>query len=217
MCGRFNLTATSQEITDHFELTRIPRHEVMYNIPPGQKILNVIQLDDHSRKGVFLHWGLIPSWSRDRKISSHLINARSETLAEKPSFRSAFKKRRCLIPATGFFEWQQTASGKQPYQIRKTDNSLFAFAGLWEYWDNEGETIYSCTIITTEANEFMQPVHNRMPVIIDYQNYNLWLDKQPNPEELQRLLEPAEYKDFRLTTISTRINNPAHNDVDCLK
>lgn len=217
MCGRFNLTASGQEITEHFELKKVPRHEVLFNIPPGQKILNVVQLEDSSRKGVYLHWGLIPSWSKDRKISSHLINARGETLREKPSFRSAFKKRRCLIPATGFYEWRKTESGKQPYHIHKPGNSIFAFAGLWEHWENQGETVYSCTIITTEANELMQPIHDRMPVVIDVENYSLWLDKKSNPVELQQLLESRMYNKFQTTRISTYVNNPANNDADCLK
>ncbi len=217
MCGRFNLTASGEEITEHFGLKKIPRHELLFNIPPGQKILNVVQLEDSSRKGVYLHWGLIPSWSKDRKISSHLINARSETLSEKPSFRAAFKKRRCLIPATGFYEWQKTESGKHPYHIHRPDYSLFALAGLWEHWENQGETVYSCTIVTTAANELMQPIHDRMPVVVERENYSIWLDKQAEMEQLRQMLECKAYNDFQTTRISTRVNNPAHNDADCLK
>jgi putative SOS response-associated peptidase YedK len=216
MCGRFNLTASSQQILDHFQLKRISHYEVSFNIPPGQQILNVVQLDNGSRKGVYLHWGLIPSWSKDSKIAHRLINARAETLKEKPSFRAAYKKRRCLIPATGFFEWQQTENGKQPYHIHHPDNSLFAFAGLWEHWEHEKETIYSCTIITTNANKFMQPIHQRMPVIIAPDDYHAWLVKKTPINTLETILTADAYQQMQLTPISTRVNNPAHNDSDCL-
>ncbi len=212
MCGRYNLTAPIQEIGELFDLQHLPRFQVSYNIPPGQKILTVVQLDDKSQKGVYLHWGLIPSWAKDAKISGHLINARSETLAEKPSFRAALKKRRCLIPANGFFEWQQTSSGKQAYHIHRPDNTLFAFAGLWEHWQNNGVSIYSCTIITTTANNLMQSIHDRMPVIIPNADYSTWLNKDFNPVELQNILSPDGYKNFKTTHISNRINNPINND-----
>ena len=216
MCGRFNLTATVQEIDTYFGLPHMPRHEISYNIPPGQKILSIVQLDDNSRKGVYLHWGLIPSWAENKNISSHLINARAETVADKPSFRSAFRKRRCLIPATGFFEWQQTETGKQPFHIHRLDNSLFAFAGLWEYWEKEGKPIYSCAIITTAANKLIQPIHNRMPVILTKEVYPLWFSQDTAIEQLETLLNNSDYQNFQLTPITTRINNPVHNDEQCL-
>ena len=216
MCGRFNLTATIQEIGGYFDLSHLPRHEVSFNIPPGQKILTIVQLEDNSYKGVYLYWGLIPSWAKNAKTSSHLINARAETLAEKPSFRRAFKKRRCLIPATGFFEWRQTESGKQPFHIYKSDRSLFAFAGLWEHWENNGSTVYSCTIITTSANNFMQAIHKRMPVIIPATAYHTWLNRQVKELELEALLAASDYQNFQATPISNRINNPVHNDMECL-
>lgn len=162
MCGRYVLIATEQQIIDHFSLRRLANYQPDYNIPPGQKILNVVQLEDGSNKAVYLHWGLIPSWSKDRGIGNRLINARAETLAEKPSFRTAYRKRRCLIPATGFYEWHRTESGKQPYHIHYPDNRLFAFAGLWEHWENETETVYSCTIVTTGADAKIASIHDRM-------------------------------------------------------
>ena len=163
-----------------------------------------------------LHWGLIPPWSKNTKIANHLINARSETLMEKPSFRSAYKNRRCLIPATGFFEWQQTESGKQPYHIHFPDNRLFAFAGLWEHWENEHETIYSCTIITTAANSIIAPLHQRMPVIISPEHYALWLSKTETTVNIGSLDQNAPYYLIQTTSISNRINNPVHNDPSCL-
>lgn len=216
MCGRFNITATAEQVIEAYQLQRLPRYEISYNAHPGQKILNIVQLEDKSYKAVNLLWGLIPSWSKDTKISSHLINARVETINEKPSFRAAYKQRRCLIPATGFYEWRKTDHGKQAYHIFRQGRQLFAFAGLWEYWEHNAETVYSCTIITTAANALMQPVHDRMPVIITRQNYRLWLDKQQSPADLQRLLESDAYEGMALLPISDWVNNPQHNDKKCL-
>ena len=217
MCGRFNLVASGEAIVEHFNLKRLPKYRPDYNIPPGQKILTVVALDDGSYKGVNLHWGLIPSWSKDRKIASRLINARAETLAEKPSFRAAYKNRRCLIPATGFFEWQQTGAGKQPYHIHYPGNRLFAFAGLWEYWEDGNETVYSCTIITTAADAIMKPIHQRMPVIVPPEYYPAWLDKNTSAPDIFGFEQAAAYDKMKLTPISSRINNPIHNDEACLR
>ncbi len=217
MCGRYNLIATGQQIMDHFRLLSLPAHKPDYNIPPGQKILAVVQMEDGSNRAVNLHWGLIPSWSRDRAISSHLINARAETLTEKPSFKNAYRQRRCLIPATGFFEWQVTEVGKHPYHIHQPDHALFAFAGIWEHWEHNQETVYSCAIITTAANAKMTPIHDRMPVIIAPDDYNRWLDKKTVDVEMTDFLAADVYQTMQITPISTRVNNPLHNDEDCLR
>ncbi len=216
MCGRFNLIATPKQVIETFHLHRLLRYETSYNIPPGQNILTVVQLDDGSYKAVYLHWGLIPHWSKDNKISHHLINARAETLAEKPAFKSAYQQRRCLIPATGFYEWQKKEQGKQAFCIGHKSNRLFAFAGLWEYWEHNTETIYSCTIITTGSNELINPIHQRMPVIIDAQNYDQWLNKQSSAELTQQLLANDAYQGMVLNQISDWVNNPQHNDENCL-
>ena len=216
MCGRYNLIAKPEKIVETFQLHRLPRYEASYNIPPGQKILTVVQLDDGSYKAVYLYWGLIPHWSKDRKISSHLINARAETLAEKAAFKAAYRQRRCLIPATGFYEWQKREQGKQAYCICHVEQQLFAFAGLWEYWEHNTETIYSCTIITTAANELMQPIHPRMPVILGKQDYRQWLDKQTSLETTQQLLATDSYQRMTLKPVSDWVNNPYHNDKNCL-
>ena len=216
MCGRYNLIATGQQIMDHFRLLSLPVHKPDYNIPPGQKILAVVQLEDGSNGAVNLHWGLIPSWAKDRAISSHLINARAETLTEKPSFKKAYRHRRCLIPATGFFEWHATEAGKQPYHIHRQDNGLFAFAGIWEHWEHEQETVYSCSIITTAASNKMTPIHDRMPVIIMPDDYNRWLDKKNTAIEIADFLAADAYRTMQITRISTRVNNPQHNDENCL-
>lgn len=216
MCGRYNLIATGQQIMDHFRLLSLPVHKPDYNIPPGQKILAVVQLEDGSNGAVNLHWGLIPSWAKDPGISSHLINARAETLTEKPSFKKAYRHRRCLIPATGFFEWHATEAGKQPYHIHRQDNGLFAFAGIWEHWEHERETVYSCSIITTAASNKMAPIHDRMPVIIMPDDYNRWLDKKNTAIEIADFLAADAYRTMQITRISTRVNNPQHNDENCL-
>ncbi|MCK9636889.1 SOS response-associated peptidase [Methylobacter sp. Wu8] len=216
MCGRYNLIATGQQIMDHFRLLSLPVHKPDYNIPPGQKILAVVQLEDGSNGAVNLHWGLIPSWAKDRAISSHLINARAETLTEKPSFKKAYRHRRCLIPATGFFEWHATEAGKQPYHIHRQDNGLFAFAGIWEHWEHEQETVYSCSIITTAASNKMTPIHDRMPVIIMPDDYNRWLNKKNTAIEIADFLAADAYRTMQITRISTRVNNPQHNDENCL-
>jgi len=216
MCGRYNLIATGQQIMDHFGLLSLPAQDPDYNIPPGQKILAIVQLEDGSNKAVNLHWGLVPSWSKDRAIANRLINARAETLTTKPSFKKAYQHRRCLIPATGFYEWQATGFGKQPYHIHKPDNSLFAFGGIWEHWKNDQETVYSCAIITTGANDTMAPIHDRMPVIIAPKDYNRWLDKKNAIVEIADFLAADAYTGMQANPISTRINNPLHNDESCL-
>lgn len=216
MCGRFNLLAEPAQLIEHFELQRLRRYDPSYNIAPGRKILTVVKLEDGSHKAVNLWWGLLPSWAKDKKISSHLINARAETVADKPSFRAAYRKRRCLIPATGFYEWRQMEQGKQAHHIYRQDRGLFSFAGLWEHWENSHETVYSCTIITTPANELMRPVHQRMPVILSKQHYRDWLNKEMPLENLSQLLVDDAYQGFMVSSVSDWVNNPAHDDPDCL-
>lgn len=171
MCGRFTLTSPVERLAKQFELTGdLPDLSPSYNIAPTQKIAAVAENSEGERKLGRLQWGLVPRWSKDPEIGSKMINARAETVAEKNSFKSAFKKRRCLIPADGFYEWARTETGsgpKQPYYIRLETGTPYAFAGLWETWEGEdGRKIHSTTIITTEANEFMSGIHHRMPVIV---------------------------------------------------
>ncbi|MDP3333311.1 MAG: SOS response-associated peptidase [Methylococcaceae bacterium] len=217
MCGRFNLTATPEKIAEHFHLQRPPRFQPSYNITPAQKILSIVELEDKSLKAVNLFWGLVPSWSKDSKNSHHLINARAETVREKPSFRAAFHKRRCLIVATGFIEWQNLEDHKQAFHIHRQDNQLFAFAGLWEHWQQEQETLYSCAIITTSATDFMQPIHERKPVIITPENYSHWLDKTVDEDEAFQMFDNQAYAEMTATSVSDWVNNPRHNDERCLR
>lgn len=221
MCGRFNLTATTEQVKEAFNLPNLFDFQPSYNITPGQDIIAIVSSDEEIggnryNQAVQLYWGLIPNWSKDRKISQHLINARAETVSEKPSFRSAFQKRRCLIPATGFYEWQQTELGKQAYHVTRPDHEVFAFAGLWEHWEQGGETVYSCTIITTSANQLMLPIHSRMPVILDPKNYANWLDGQTKKDDLQALLARDAYFEMDTFPVSNWVNNPRHNDIRCI-
>jgi putative SOS response-associated peptidase YedK len=159
-----------------------------------------------------LRWGLIPSWANDPEIGNRMINARAETVAEKPSYRKAFKKSRCLILADGFYEWQKTDSGKQPFHIRMQDGSPFAFAGLWESWD-KGDGLRSCTIITTDANDLVGEVHNRMPVILHPEDYEMWLDPDFDEREpLTTLLKPFPAEAMETYMVSRRVNKPSNNE-----
>lgn len=164
------------------------------------------------------HWGLIPFWADDPKIGYRMINARADTVATKPSFRTAFKQRRCLIPAARFYEWQvvKGEKKKQPHLIRRRDSAPFAFAGLWENWDKEGDPIDSCTIITTEANKTLKPIHDRMPVILDKKSFDRWLDRKPaKAEDMVDLLKPAPEKLLEAVPVGLWVNNPKFDDPKC--
>lgn len=219
MCGRYNLRTTPAQMQEFFDLFREPEGDwsPRYNIAPTQSVAAVRQSPD-GRDVVWLHWGLIPFWTKDASSARPLINAKAETVAEKPSFRAAFKRRRCLIPATGFYEWKKTGGRtKQPYHIHRPDDGLFAFAGLWERWDKSGEPIESCTILTTDANELMADIHDRMPVILHPDDYATWLDPDiEDADELQGLLVPAPADDLTADPISTYVNNPRHESSECL-
>jgi putative SOS response-associated peptidase YedK len=167
MCGRFTLRASPRLIAEQFDLFNMPELKPRYNVAPSQSVAVVRQQPDaEGRELALLKWGLIPAWAADAKIGNRMANAHSETAASKPSFRSAFKRRRCLVVADGFYEWQKVGSKKQPHFIRLRDDRPFGIAGLWERWDKQGEPIESCTLLTTEPNELMKPIHDRMPVII---------------------------------------------------
>ena len=226
MCGRFTLSQSESAIAEAFELSEVPTLEPQYNIAPTQLVPTVVrskvsaQSPEQSNRRQFqsLRWGLIASWAKDPAIGARLINARSETVTEKPSFRAAFRQRRCLVLADGFYEWQRQERKKQPFYFRLQDGQTFAFAGLWERWKApNGEAIESCTILTTEANELLRPIHDRMPVILDPKDYELWLDPEvQKPEPLQQLLRP--YRSEAMTTypVSTQVNNPINNSPDCI-
>lgn len=223
MCGRFALISPGEVLIKQFDLASsqtsissavAPR----YNIAPTQPVLAVrLTPDTEERELAFLQWGLIPSWSKDIKIGSRLINARSETVAEKPSFRAAFKRRRCLIPADGYYEWQRQGNGKQPIYIHSRDGAPFALAGLWETWHSaDGSMIDSCTILTTEPNELMAPIHNRMPVILEQPDYSMWLHPGDSPDDAHHLLRPYPSEKMAAYPVSMLVNNPRNDSPDCI-
>jgi putative SOS response-associated peptidase YedK len=222
MCGRFTSKAKPEEVEKEFKVGRLnPKlFEPRFNIAPTQIVRAVIEADGE-RIVSGLKWGLIPSWAKDDKIGSKLINARAETLAEKPSFRNAFRAQRCIIPASGFYEWQKTAKGaKQPFYFYLKDKPVFGFAGLYEEWlDKEsGELVESCTIITTEANKVLEPVHERMPVILKPKDYDEWLDKkEKDTDQLQKLLVPYPASEMASYAVSRAVNSPAYDSPELIE
>jgi putative SOS response-associated peptidase YedK len=217
MCGRFYLDVQQDELKSHFDLALIPDLIPRYNIAPAQNVAAVLY-GAKGRELSMLHWGLIPSWAKDKKIGYRTINARAETVATKPAFRAAFKRRRCLIPASGFFEWKAERGAKQPYCIHPRSGRLFAFAGLYEHWQaSTGEAIDSCTILVTAANSRLQPVHDRMPVILASEHYATWLDPQNNdPAVLEPLLKSWPSDEIALYAVSKRVNNPRNDEPGCI-
>jgi putative SOS response-associated peptidase YedK len=217
MCGRFALFAAGDELAERFQVAEAPRLDARFNIAPTQSVATV-RATPAGRALLYLRWGLIPSWSADPKIAYKLLNARSETVAEKPSFRSAFKQRRCLIPASGYYEWQKIGSRKQPHFIRPRDGGLFSFAGLWESWnDPEGEVVESCTILTTAANEAMRPIHDRMPVILDAGGDALWLDPTASADSLRALFVPFPAGRMEAFAVSPWVSNARNQGPKCLE
>ena len=190
-----------------------------YNIAPMQ-IVPVVRDAASDRQISTFKWGLVPSWSKNAEIGNRMINARAETITEKPSFREAFRNRRCIIPASGFYEWQKTEKGaKQPFYFYLKEREVFGFAGLWEEWiDKEsGELLETCTIITTEANEVLKPVHDRMPVILKPEDYDQWLDlKEKNTDKLQKLLVPYIAKEMDLHPVSRSVNVITTNNAELI-
>lgn len=218
MCGRFTQHHTIDEIIERFEVALVEYEaEPRYNIAPTQTVTVIVQ--NHEREMIGLQWGLIPFWAKDPKIGSQLINARAETLAEKPSFKNALAKRRCLIPADGFYEWKKQKGGSQPYYIRRRDGGLFAFAGLWEEWKTpEGEPRQTCTIITTEPNELMSSLHHRMPVILKPAHEAEWLDPAAHyVPALTQLLQAYPDGELEAIPVSRAVNSPAQDDASLIQ
>jgi putative SOS response-associated peptidase YedK len=210
MCGRYTLKTTPTELAEIFLLLHTPQWGPRFNIAPTQ-FVGGIRAEDGARLWTLMKWGLIPSWAKDPAIGNRLINARGETVHEKPSFRAAFKRRRCLIPVDGFYEWQRTGTrgkDKQPFHIHRVDRQPFAFAGLWETWSApDGSEVESCTIITTEPNELLATIHDRMPVILEPEDYDLWLDTEVEAESLRELIRPCPADGFEMYAVSKDVNN----------
>jgi putative SOS response-associated peptidase YedK len=213
MCGRFTLVSPGEAIATLFDLPEPVRLAPRYNIAPTQPVAAVRAAPNGGRELTHFHWGLIPPWAQDPSIGSRMINARAETAAEKPSFRNALKYRRCLVPADGFYEWQKIDGRKQPVYIQMQDGRPFAIAGLWERWQSaDGSEIESCTLLTTDPNELLEVVHNRMPVIVAPSDFDLWLNpKVQRPDEIGHLLRPYPALEMRFYQVSPAVNSP-HSD-----
>lgn len=220
MCGRYNLVTDRKTLISFFRVDRplLGEFEPRYNIAPSQYV-PAIRQGDAGRELVALKWGLVPFWAKDPKIGYHTINARAETVATKPAFREAFKRRRCLIPATGFYEWSATTTGKRPYHIAMRDHSMFAFAGLWECWRKDtDQLIESCSIIVTTANDDIRPIHDRMPVILHTEDFGQWLDPHTlSTARLQTLLQPYPAGEMSSYPVGLAVNNPRNDRPECLQ
>jgi len=233
MCGRFTLTTPAAVWAALFELDSVPELGPRYNIAPTQPVAAVRSTarpqtdasgpnetgagNGSGHEFALLRWGLVPHWTRDLDLKGRaLINARSETVAEKPSFRDSFRFRRCLVVADGFYEWQPAGARKQPFWIRLDTGAPFAFAGLWDRWVGEDETLESCTLLTTEANEGLRPLHDRMPVILDPHDYEAWIDPDTPRWELESLLVPYPSESMTFHPVSTHVNHVGHDDPACI-
>jgi putative SOS response-associated peptidase YedK len=219
MCGRYRLSRRKQIIKEHFDsVSGEEDWSPRYNIAPTQPIPVIRQHPKEPiRQFSLMRWGLIPSWAKDSSVATSMINARSETADTKPAFQDALKSRRCLIPADGFYEWQRTGKAKQPYCFEVGEGELFAFAGIWDRWkDPSGSWIKTCSILTTTPNAVTSTVHDRMPVILDPESYDLWLDPgMTNVAAASELLKPYDPGTMRCYTVSTRINHVANDDEEC--
>lgn len=220
MCGRFALIAPGEQVAETFDLTDVPTLAPRYNIAPTQPVA-VVRLHPGTgeRELTHVHWGLIPSWAKDPGMGSRMINARAETVAEKPAYRNAFRYRRCLIPASGFYEWQQQNGGKQPYYIHTSQGQILALAGLWEHWQSgDGSEIESCTILTTQPNQRVGQFHNRMPVILQPEDFAVWLKSDGmHTDELHHLLRPAAEDLLDAHPVTRYVNRPTNEGPECIE
>lgn len=214
MCGRFTLFEPAEELAQVFGLPGADLPRPRYNIAPSQPVAAVrLSPEGGERELALLRWGLVPSWAKDPSIGNRMINARAETVTEKPAFRSAFRSRRCLVPANGFYEWKRAQGRKQPYYVRMRDGRPFAMAGLWERWQGpSGSAIESCLLVTTQANTLLAPIHDRMPAILSPGDYDSWLSA-PGAEGLRllSLFRPYPPEEMAALEVGTRVNNPAND------
>lgn len=218
MCGRFTLHSNLAAIMAEFGVTALPLLEPRYNIAPTQPVAALRQNEPGARECVLFRWGLVPSWADDLKIGNRMINARAETVADKPSFRSAFKRRRCVVLADGYYEWKKEGARKQPFYIRLRDGHVFGMAGLWECWHApDGSPIETCTVITTDANELTRSVHDRMPVILDHDTVSDWLAPNAERTQLEALLRPYFASRMEAYPVRTIVNSPTHDGPDCVE
>lgn len=217
MCGRFTLRTPASEVAEQFALFAMPPFTSRFNIAPTQPVPVVRMVPE--RECVLLRWGLIPGWAKDPTIGARLINARAETVADKPAFRAAFRRRRCLVLADGFYEWQKSAKRKQPFFFHLRDDRPFAFAGLWESWEGaDNSHLETCTILTTAPNELVAPVHDRMPVIVTPDTHDAWLDPAvEQPDRLSPLLRPYPAEAMDAYPVGPLVNSPTHDGPELIE
>ncbi|MGH0038457.1 MAG: SOS response-associated peptidase [Myxococcota bacterium] len=234
MCGRFTLSSSAEDVAREFALAEVPDLRPRYNVAPGQSV-PVVRADESGRRELAFHrWGLVPSWAKDPSIGNRMINARSETVAEKPAFRAAFRRRRCLVPADGFYEWSGPRNARKAHWIRVA-GGLFAIAGLYECWtppappEGEerddaradaaaGDPLWTCTLLTTEANAAIRPLHDRMPVILESRDHVAWLDPEEHDRDrLEALLVPAPPDRMEIVEVGSRVNDVRHDDPRCIE
>ena len=218
VCGRFTIDASELEILNEFDLNEpIDHFQPRYNIAPGQDVLAIIH-DGSKKRAGYLRWGLVPSWAKDEKIGYKMINARSETAHEKPSFKRLLANKRCLIVADSFYEWQKTDTGKQPKRISLKNRKLFAFAGLWDKWERDGKQLFTCTILTREADNFMNTIHDRMPVILPKDQEETWIEPvKRNPNDVHHYVENLEIDHLEAYDVSTVVNSAKNESPECIK
>lgn len=217
MCGRFVTTIQAEALTALFGLREVPQLEARYNVAPTQQVAVIRSDGDHNRLDL-LKWGFVPGWSKDLSFGSHLINARSETVAEKPAFRHAIKYRRCIIPVSGFYEWDHDGDKKQPYYIQLAGHLPMCLAGLWEQWKApDGGELETFAILTTTANRLVAPLHDRMPVILHPDTFTLWLNRNMHdPEQLQPLFRPIPADEMTAHKVPDLVNNPRFDSPACI-
>jgi putative SOS response-associated peptidase YedK len=219
MCGRFAFFSPEEAIIAAFGVAAAGGLKPRYNIAPSQELLT-IRLDEGQMIADQLRWGLVPFWAKDPAIGNRMINARAETLAEKPSFRQALRRRRCLIPANGFFEWKKDpgTNARQPWYISSANSELLAFAGLWEEWQGgDGEELRTCTIVTTAANPFLSELHHRMPLILSKAEYSTWLDLQSAREDVNLLLTGMPTPELQFWPVSRKVNSPLNDEPELIE
>lgn len=218
MCGRFVRDIAPEMLASIYRLTALPELPARYNIAPGQPVAAVRENHAGARELVELRWGLVPHWARDPAIGARMINARSETVAEKPSFRQALRSRRCIIPASGFYEWAKLGKQKLPHYIRLRAGEIMSLAGLWESWTSPGgEHLESCTILTTAANRLIRTIHDRMPVILHDEKCSRWLSREfDDVDQLAELFQPYPSGRLEEYLVSQAVNRPGHDAPDCI-
>ena len=224
MCGRFTMRTPTETMAALFDGLRFPKLVPRYNICPTQPVTCIRQSSEQALEIVDLRWGLVPFWAKDLKIGAKMINARSETASSKPSFRAAFKSRRCLVLADGFYEWKKVGSQKQPHYISRSDDQPFCMAGLWESWKDNSENapndtvIETCTILTTSANATMEPLHDRMPVILHQDHFDFWLDTEfSDVQQLEKVLVPFATDELRTYPVSKMVGKPINDSPECIE